>query len=83
MADKPTVQDVLRQFYPGYLEKYTPNAGQAKAAVHILNCRTGAYGVNVSRCGQCGHIQIHNNSCRVPKSGFIHCSLSVESSGTT
>ena len=64
MADKPTVQDVLRQFYPGYLEKYTPNAGQAKAAVHILNCRTGAYGVNVSRCGQCGHIQIHNNSCR-------------------
>ncbi|MCI8508315.1 MAG: transposase, partial [Lachnospiraceae bacterium] len=64
MADKPTVQDVLRKFYPGYLEKYTPNARQAKSAVHILNCKTGAYGVNVSRCGQCGHIQIHNNSCR-------------------
>ena len=64
MSDKPTVQDVLRQFYPGYLEKYIPNARQAKAAVHILNCKTGAYGVNVSRCNQCGHIQIHNNSCR-------------------
>ncbi len=64
MAGNPTVQDILRRFYPKYLEEYTPNARQAKAAVHILNCKTGAYGVNVSRCGQCGHIQIHNNSCR-------------------
>ncbi|EOS79547.1 hypothetical protein C817_02654 [Dorea sp. 5-2] len=58
MAGNPTVQDVLRQFYPRYLEKYNPNARQAKTAVHILNCKTGAYGVNVSRCIQCGHIQI-------------------------
>lgn len=64
MADNPTIQDVLRQFYTEYLEVYTPNVRQAKAADHILNCKTGAYGVNVSRCGQCGHIQIHNNSCR-------------------
>ncbi len=64
MAGNPTVQDVLRQFYPRYLEKYNPNARQAKTAAHILNCKTGAYGVNVSRCIQCGHIQIHNNSCR-------------------
>ncbi|MCI9101550.1 MAG: hypothetical protein HFH58_17350 [Lachnospiraceae bacterium] len=47
MADKPTVQDVLRKFYPGYLEKYTPGARQAKAANHILNCKTGVYGVNI------------------------------------
>ena len=52
MEGKPTVQDVLRQFYPGYLERYTPGAGQAKAAAHILNCKTGAYGTNVSRCSQ-------------------------------
>ena len=64
MAGNPTVQDVPRQFYPRYLEKYNPNARQAKTAAHILNCKTGAYGVNVSRCIQCGHIQIHNNSCR-------------------
>ncbi len=64
MAGNPTVQDIPRRFYPKYLEEYTPNARQAKAAVHILNRKTGAYGVNVSRCGQCGHIQIHNNSCR-------------------
>ena len=64
MAGNPTVRDVLRQFYPRYLEKYNPNARQVKTAARILNCKTGAYGVNVSRCIQCGHIQIHNNSCR-------------------
>lgn len=64
MAGNPTIQDVLRQFYSRYLEKYTPGVRQAKTAVHILNCKTGAYGVNVSRCSQCGHVQIHNNSCR-------------------
>jgi len=64
MAGNPTVQDIPRRFYPKYLEEYTPNARQAKAAVHILNRKTGAYGVNVSRCGQCGHIQIHNNFSR-------------------
>lgn len=64
MADKPTMQDVLRRFYPQYLEIHTPSPRQAKAANHILNCKTGAYGRNFSKCGQCGHIQIHNNSCR-------------------
>lgn len=61
---KLTMQDVLRRFYPKYLEIYTPSADQAKAVHHILNCKTGAYGMNVSRCGKCGHVQIHNNSCR-------------------
>ena len=58
------MQDVLRQFYLKYLEVYTPTADQAKTVYHILNCKTGAYGVNISICGECGHIQFHNNSCR-------------------
>lgn len=62
--DNVTMQDVLRQFYLKYLEVYTPTADQAKAMYHILNCKTGAYGVNISICGECGHIQFHNNSCR-------------------
>ena len=62
MIDNPTIQDVLRQFYPKYLEVYTPNGCQAKAAHHILNCKTGAYGANISKCGQCGHI---------PPKGFV------------
>ena len=40
--NKPTVQDIFRQFYPAYLEKYTPSPVQAKAAQNILNCKTGA-----------------------------------------
>ena len=64
MADSPTMQDVLQRFYPGYLDSYVPNAQQDKVVRHILNCKTGAYGVNVSRCISCGHVQFHNNSCR-------------------
>ena len=45
MANRPTVQDVLRQFYPRYLEKYTSNDRQAKKAVHTLNRKTGTYQV--------------------------------------
>jgi hypothetical protein len=58
------MQDVLQRFYPGYLDSYVPNAQQDKVVRHILNCKTGAYGVNVSRCSSCGHVQFHNNSCR-------------------
>ena len=64
MGDRPTMQDVLQRFYPGYLDSYVPNAQQEKVVRHILNCKTGAYGVNVSRCSSCGHVQFHNNSCR-------------------
>ena len=64
MGNRPTMQDVLRKFYPGYLDSYVPNVQQEKVVRHILNCKTGAYGVNISRCSSCGHIQFHNNSCR-------------------
>lgn len=61
---KPTVQDIFLQFYPEYLDKYTPSATQAKVANCIINCKTSAYGTNVSICEDCGHLQIHYNSCR-------------------
>ncbi|GLC81769.1 IS91 family transposase [Lacrimispora brassicae] len=59
-----TVQDIFYRFYPGYLEKYTPSAVQSKTATSIMNCKTGAYGVNVDVCKDCGCIQVHYNSCR-------------------
>ena len=64
MVNNPNMQDVLNKFYPKYLETYTPNERQAKAVHHIINCKTGAYGANISMCNKCGHIQYHNNSCR-------------------
>lgn len=29
-----------------------------------MNCKTGVYGVNISKCDTCRHRQYHNNSCR-------------------
>ena len=62
--NKPTVQDIFQCFYPAYLEKYSPSPEQAKVARNIMNCKTGAYGTNISVCEDCGAVQIHYNSCR-------------------
>ena len=62
--EHPTVQDLFLRFYSRYLDHYTPSAQQSKVANCIINCKTGAYGVNVSKCDDCGHLQIHYNSCR-------------------
>ena len=59
-----TIQDIFHQFYPKYLENYTPSAVQGKTALCIVNCKTGAYGMNTSICEDCGRVQIHYNSCR-------------------
>ena len=29
-----------------------------------MKCKTGAFGVNISVCEDCGCISVHNNSCR-------------------
>ena len=61
---KPTIQDIFLRFYPQYLDKYTSSPQQSKVANCIINCKTGAYGANISMCADCGHLQIHYNSCR-------------------
>ena len=62
--NKPTVQDIFSRFYPAYIEQYSPSAIQVKTAHNIINCKTGAYGPNISICEDCGKIHIHHNSCR-------------------
>lgn len=62
--NKPSIQDVFYRFYPAYLDTYTPSYVQAKTARNIMNCKTGAYGMNISVCEDCGVIQKHFNSCR-------------------
>ncbi len=37
---------------------------QRKSAHAIINCKSGSLGFNLSRCTDCGHMEIHNNSCR-------------------
>ena len=62
--NKPTVQDIFHRFYPRYLEHYSPSPQQSKVAHCIINCKTGAYGTNVSICEDCGQLEVHYNSCR-------------------
>lgn len=37
---------------------------QKKTSSAILNCKSGKLGCNLSQCTECGHTEIHNNSCR-------------------
>lgn len=62
--NKPTVQDIFNNFFPAYMEQYSPSAIQMKTAHNITNCKTDAYGSNISICEDCGKIHIHHNSCR-------------------
>jgi len=59
-----TIQDVFDRFYPDYEKSHALSAPQRKAAFHIMNCKTGAFGFNTSVCEDCGHISVHYNSCR-------------------
>ncbi len=64
MSADCTIQDVFNRFYPEYTKTHELSAAQRKAAYHIRNCKTGAFGVNVSVCEECGCISVHYNSCR-------------------
>ena len=59
----------IRQIFEASCQAYCAEAAylpdvQKKAALAILNCKSGKLGCNVSRCGECGHMEFHNNSCR-------------------
>ena len=59
-----TVQDVFERFYYAYASVNKLSDQQQKAARAIINCHTEAMGANVSVCEECGHTDIHYNSCR-------------------
>lgn len=64
MSGSCSIQDVFNRFYPGFEKAHALSAPQRKAAYHIMNCKTGAFGVNISVCEGCGCISVHYNSCR-------------------
>lgn len=63
MAEYP-----IRQIFQLGWESFSSLAAlfpdQEKAAHAIMNCKTGSLGFSVSKCQDCGHLEIHNNSCR-------------------
>jgi len=58
------IQTIFRRFYPDYLKAYEPTFEQNKVANDIIRCKTPAMGANVKICEDCGHVDIHYNSCR-------------------
>lgn len=59
----------IRQVFESAFESYSAQASflsdvQKKAARAILNCKSGKLGCNFSQCTDCGHMEVHNNSCR-------------------
>ena len=64
MSKDCTIQDVFHHFYSSFESTHDISPAQRKAAYHIMNCKTGAFGVNVSVCEDCGCMSVHYNSCR-------------------
>lgn len=59
------IQDIFASSYDNFSEgTHFQSDGQRKAARSILKCKSGALGCNVSRCDDCGHTEVHHNSCR-------------------
>ena len=58
------IQETFFRFYKPYCDTYGINTDFDKIANAIMRCKTGALGYNVTVCDDCGHVDIHNNSCR-------------------
>ena len=64
MRDYP-VQKIWKYSWEDFLSLGQPVSDvQLRASHAILNCKSGNLGYSVSCCSSCGHIEIHNNSCR-------------------
>jgi hypothetical protein len=58
------IQDIFLKFYDIAVAQYPVSDLMHKAATAIMNCKTPALGGNASICQDCGHLEIHYNSCR-------------------
>jgi Transposase zinc-binding domain/Putative transposase len=72
-----SVADVLRDHVPALCL----DQDQAKAAAHILACRTGRLGGHLAVCDRCGHTHFAYHSCRdrhCPRCGSLDQALWAE-----
>lgn len=58
------IKTIFKNFFISYCDRYGDNPDYYKVANAIVRCKSGALGYNVSHCDNCGHVEIHNNSCR-------------------
>lgn len=58
------IQKVFQNGWQEYRSHFTLSDEQAHAAFSIMNCKTGKFGYNISRCEKCNYLDFHANSCR-------------------
>ena len=59
------IQGIFNYSYAAYSKNGGfQSAGQRKAAIDIMNCKTAKLGFNLSQCPDCGYQKIHYCSCR-------------------
>lgn len=58
------IQQIFRNGWNDYCCHFQPTDEQAKAAYSIINCKSGHFGYNISRCEDCDYLDFHANSCR-------------------
>ena len=58
------IQQIFANGWDDYCKNYQPSTEQSKAAYCIMNCKSGAFGYNISLCEECDYLDFHANSCR-------------------
>ena len=58
------IQDIFLKYYDTAIAQYPVDGFIHKTASDIMKCKTPALGGNVSICQDCGHLEVHYNSCR-------------------
>ena len=58
------IQQIFQYGWEAFQSVDSPSHLQKKTAHAVMECKSGSLGHSVSQCQDCGHIEIHNNSCR-------------------
>lgn len=64
MSESYPIRDVFRHSLDDYLLVHPVSPQQRRAACAVRACKTGRLGFNSCVCEECGHVEIHNSSCR-------------------
>jgi hypothetical protein len=61
---KNSIQQTFNYSLDEFIATHQLSTVQWKAACSIRACKSGSLGINISNCQDCGHQEVHNNSCR-------------------
>lgn len=53
------IQQIFSNGWDDYCRKYQPSSEQSNAAYCIMNCKSGAFGYNISLCEECSCLDFH------------------------